>query len=62
MSCIKRFFVLYDEGKAKEAVESIKSAPNEEDILTAADNWIDILNLHEEHSKQILQLLEQELL
>ena len=59
MSCIKRFFVLYDMGNAKKAVESIKSAPNDDDILTAADHWITMLNLHEEHSKQILELLEQ---
>lgn len=57
MSTIKRFFVLYDEGKVQEAIKSIQTTPNAEDILTTADAWIHMLTLKEEHTKQILSMI-----
>ena len=57
MSTIKRFFVLYDEGKVQEAIKSIQIIPNEEDILTTADAWIHMLTLKEEQTKQILLMI-----
>lgn len=58
MSTIKRFFVLYDEGKVQEAIKSIQTTPNAEDILTTADAWIHMLTLKEEHTKQILSMIK----
>lgn len=60
MSCIKRFFVLFDDGQIEEAVSSVKSAAPGDDFQTSADAWIAMLELHENHAKEILDMLEKE--
>lgn len=62
MSCIKHFFVLYDEGNIEGAIKSIEGTPKKEDFITSADAWISMLTKHEERSKEILKLLEIETL
>lgn len=62
MSCIKHFFVLYDEGNVEGAIKSIEGTSKKEDFITSADAWISMLTKQEERSKEILKLLEIETL